>query len=767
MAYKGTSVVDYLKSVGQTSDYASRKKLAQQQGISNYTGTASQNTKMLGKIRTPQPGAKKGKDTQYRPVPDSSGYRQLPPADFSAGHKDSTPPISGESRPTTGPSSYEGISFKEYGAGGWKNMPIEERRIWEEKSGYTSWRQRPENVARISESGVQGKMIETLDKTAVSSKLTEGSFYKTEGAPDVYQYINGEYKPIKDEEAYRKVTGAKEGTPTDWGQVQTVGEIPKGQVGSIITGDASIDKPMKMTDVTPEGMEAIYKQFLGEDYEPGINEDGTPQTWESIAQHHLRAGTSETELRDWLSNPDTIAQAQKEIDDKKPFVSDIFVGDDGKLYYKTEDGEIRHIDNPEEQKELQDKGLLTDQEHYLTEDEKILVTSINDIKGKSADEIQVADLIKAGFSAEDSAKIIASFTEQLPSWSKKTEEIESEYKAEREKAEKAINDAETNLIANLEKNSNLVNTFNSFYISAGLNTIKNDIDGIDNQIDVKTKQRDNEVLDLRGQVIPQWMITGDKALAISRYNKEIDQLTIQRNNQVDDYNRQWNEIVVKTGLQEKDTKADAENLAGLVDVYTGKSDRFDEKLAEALAKGGVKFEEEKDKILNEIKAGMAPTLASIATQAAQAKLNGSSTVFGTESVGYYRFNPKTGELENVIPGVGREADTGPQLTASQQAEANMRSFLASPFAKGLTDEELRQEISAAGLNPEDFGYGKEQKYFEKKHEDIMKWNDLYSKYKDNFRDIKEKDGITIIEVKKDFTDNGVIYKRGEKFEYSS
>lgn len=42
-----TSIVDYLKSKGQDSSYANRKKLAGQYGISNYTGTADQNTKLL------------------------------------------------------------------------------------------------------------------------------------------------------------------------------------------------------------------------------------------------------------------------------------------------------------------------------------------------------------------------------------------------------------------------------------------------------------------------------------------------------------------------------------------------------------------------------------------------------------------------------------------------------------------------------------------------------------------------------------------------
>lgn len=46
-----TSIVDYLKSQGQDSSYNSRKKLANQYGISNYTGTASQNTQLLQMLK--------------------------------------------------------------------------------------------------------------------------------------------------------------------------------------------------------------------------------------------------------------------------------------------------------------------------------------------------------------------------------------------------------------------------------------------------------------------------------------------------------------------------------------------------------------------------------------------------------------------------------------------------------------------------------------------------------------------------------------------
>jgi len=46
--YTGTSIVDYLKSVGKQSDYSTRSNLAAQYGIKNYTGTAQQNLQLLG-----------------------------------------------------------------------------------------------------------------------------------------------------------------------------------------------------------------------------------------------------------------------------------------------------------------------------------------------------------------------------------------------------------------------------------------------------------------------------------------------------------------------------------------------------------------------------------------------------------------------------------------------------------------------------------------------------------------------------------------------
>ncbi len=48
---KTGSIVDYLKSIGEDSSLANRKKLAAKYGIKNYSGTAAQNTALLKKMR--------------------------------------------------------------------------------------------------------------------------------------------------------------------------------------------------------------------------------------------------------------------------------------------------------------------------------------------------------------------------------------------------------------------------------------------------------------------------------------------------------------------------------------------------------------------------------------------------------------------------------------------------------------------------------------------------------------------------------------------
>lgn len=58
--YTGNSIVDYLKSIGTNSSFANRAKLAAQHGIRNYKGTAAQNLDLLNKLRAGKPAAQKG-----------------------------------------------------------------------------------------------------------------------------------------------------------------------------------------------------------------------------------------------------------------------------------------------------------------------------------------------------------------------------------------------------------------------------------------------------------------------------------------------------------------------------------------------------------------------------------------------------------------------------------------------------------------------------------------------------------------------------------
>lgn len=49
--YTGSSIVDYLKSIGKDSSFSARQQYAAQYGIANYSGTAAQNTQLLNLMR--------------------------------------------------------------------------------------------------------------------------------------------------------------------------------------------------------------------------------------------------------------------------------------------------------------------------------------------------------------------------------------------------------------------------------------------------------------------------------------------------------------------------------------------------------------------------------------------------------------------------------------------------------------------------------------------------------------------------------------------
>jgi hypothetical protein len=73
------SIVDYLKSIGQPSDFVSRKKLAEQYGIKDYRGTAEQNIQLLALLKSGQkPTAGGASTTGGTP---EGGVATTPPAE--------------------------------------------------------------------------------------------------------------------------------------------------------------------------------------------------------------------------------------------------------------------------------------------------------------------------------------------------------------------------------------------------------------------------------------------------------------------------------------------------------------------------------------------------------------------------------------------------------------------------------------------------------------------------------------------------------------
>ncbi|EAE4467983.1 M15 family peptidase, partial [Listeria monocytogenes] len=62
-------LVDYMNMNKLDSSFANRKKLASSYGIKNYTGTASQNTTLLAKLKAGKPHTPASKNTYYTENP--------------------------------------------------------------------------------------------------------------------------------------------------------------------------------------------------------------------------------------------------------------------------------------------------------------------------------------------------------------------------------------------------------------------------------------------------------------------------------------------------------------------------------------------------------------------------------------------------------------------------------------------------------------------------------------------------------------------------
>lgn len=75
--YKGSSIVDALKSIGYDSSYNSRKKLAALNGINGYTGTPNQNSTMLNLLKQGKLKSSSNGNINSSPASNSSNKKYL------------------------------------------------------------------------------------------------------------------------------------------------------------------------------------------------------------------------------------------------------------------------------------------------------------------------------------------------------------------------------------------------------------------------------------------------------------------------------------------------------------------------------------------------------------------------------------------------------------------------------------------------------------------------------------------------------------------
>ena len=353
--------------------------------------------------------------------------------------------------------------------------------------------------------------------------------------------------------------------------------------------------------------------------------------------------------------------------------------------------------------ETDDANLKYAQENGLwsppTSEQQEATSIIDKIKSgelKNAD-ITPEDLAWSGVDPKELAPIFEA-AEGIAPWSEQASEIEEKFAEDKIKIEAEMETAENDLITQFQSSETLTNTFNGFYTDAGMEGVQGEITSYDDQINTAKSSRDAELRDVSGKVIPQWMITGEKQLAIQRWTDEINNLVNVRNTKAKEYNTKWDEIMVKVGLSEKDTAQKADNLQSILDVYSGKQDKVNAKIVEALQRGGIKYEEDQQRLLAQITAGMIPTKASIAKELALAKVSGESRVIGDSTIGYYQYDPNTGTVSQLIGGMGWKSSATKVIKPTKIEKVNTFESILIDNAAQNPDKKVNSKAYGDILN---------------------------------------------------------------------
>lgn len=166
--------------------------------------------------------------------------------------------------------------------------------------------------------------------------------------------------------------------------------------------------------------------------------------------------------------------------------------------------------------------------------------------------------------------------------------------------ETKIEEASNKIKTFLETTPNSMADFQNAYDTAGLGETKGKIATLDSNIDSAKVALTQALTDASGKRIPQWMITGRKRIEVDKANATIGNLIDQRNGLATQYNTGLNEVTVKVGLKQEDTKQEALNLQSLLDLATGEYDRVQARIAELLRGEKEAYEGETARLLESV-----------------------------------------------------------------------------------------------------------------------------------------------------------------------
>ena len=234
-------------------------------------------------------------------------------------------------------------------------------------------------------------------------------------------------------------------------------------------------------------------------------------------------------------------------------------------------------------------------------------------------------------------------------------------------------------------------TYETEYEKAGIGKIRDEIAKIDKEIADRKARRDQALLDEKGKPIPQWMITGRKALEIEAATNDINRLIDERNNMARQYNASLDDVVRRVGYATTDAQtrysfweSEERRLSDFVKNYQAELTRQLEKAEKAPSIIGTAETGyyQWDPTERRFKMIIPPTPEKVTKKSLQAIKD---PITG-KTIGY--FDPETGESHYYEP-EEKGTPTGESAGIKWFKEADVRTRVSELLNEGKSPEEIK------------------------------------------------------------------------------